>query len=57
VVEAAPSAFSPAGEEAVAALIALGESRPDAERKVGLVIKRVGEVDDPETIVNAAFGG
>lgn len=57
VVEAAPSAFSPAGEEAVAALIALGESRPDAERKVGLVLKRVGEIDDPEAIVNAAFGG
>lgn len=46
-----------AAEEALAALMALGETRPDAERKVRAAVDRVGEDADAERLVNAVFGG
>lgn len=36
------SRLNPVGEEAVAALVALGESRPEAERRVLLALERAG---------------
>lgn len=49
-------ATGPAGE-AVSALMALGESRPDASRKVEIVLGRLGQDADTDTIVQAVFAG
>lgn len=51
-----PSRLPPAAQEAVAALLALGESRPDAERKVAAAMARAGAVADTNELVNAVFG-
>lgn len=51
-----PSRLPPAAEEALAALIALGESRPDAERKVQTAMSKAGPDADANQLVNAVFG-
>ena len=43
--------------EAVAALMSLGESRPEAARKVEIVLTRLGKDADTDTIVQAVFAG
>lgn len=43
--------------EAVSALMALGESRPEAARKVEIVLGRLGQDADTDTIVQAVFAG
>lgn len=43
--------------EAVSALMSLGESRPEAARKVEIVLSRLGEDADTDTIVQAVFAG
>ena len=52
-----PRAMGGAAGEAVAALIALGETRGEAERKVGLAMNRVGADSGVDEIVSAVFGG
>ena len=44
-------------EEAIAALIALGETRPDAERKVRAAILRNAGLKTADQILAAAYGG
>lgn len=53
---AGAGAFSPTGEEAIAALLALGESRPDAERKVAAAQESAGQDADAQTLIDAVFG-
>lgn len=43
--------------EAVAALLALGETRPDAERMVAKALRRDPKLATPEAIVQAAYAG
>lgn len=52
-----PRAMGGAAGEAVAALMALGETRGEAERKVGLVMGKVGEDSEVDEIVSAVFAG
>jgi len=47
----------PAAVEAVAALVALGEQRANAEQKVQMVLGRVDSDADVDTIVGAVFSG
>jgi holliday junction DNA helicase RuvA len=47
----------PAAIEAVAALVALGEQRVNAEQKVQMVLGRVDSQADVDTIVGAVFAG
>lgn len=51
-----PSRLPPAAEEAVAALLALGETRADAERKVGVAMTKAGDAADAGELVNTVFG-
>lgn len=46
-----------AAVEAIAALVALGEQRSNAEQKVQTVMSRVDSSADVDTIVNAVFAG
>jgi holliday junction DNA helicase RuvA len=46
-----------AASEAVETLVALGETRSEAERKVDLAIARDAELADAAEIVSSAFGG
>lgn len=46
-----------AAEEAVAALVALGETPQNAERKVQTAVGRLGHVPTADEIVAAVFGG
>ncbi|MGQ0627000.1 MAG: Holliday junction branch migration protein RuvA [Phycisphaerales bacterium] len=46
---------APAIEDAIAALCGLGESRPDAERKVARAMERSGPLETPDAIVAAVF--
>lgn len=46
-----------AAEEAVLALMALGQTRTEAERKIASAATRVGEEADTDALVAAAFGG
>jgi holliday junction DNA helicase RuvA len=52
-----PARLPPAAQEAVAALLALGESRPDAERKVAVAMSRAGTDADANQLIGAVFGG
>jgi len=47
----------PAAVEAIAALVALGEQRANAEQKVQMVLGRVDSDADVDTIVGAVFAG
>lgn len=49
------SGLSPAAAEAVEALVALGQTRPEAERRVVLVVQRDGGLDSAEAIIAATF--
>ncbi|MEM9372323.1 MAG: Holliday junction branch migration protein RuvA [Planctomycetota bacterium] len=51
-----PSRFAPAAEEAVAALLALGETRHEAERKIGAAVDQAGGDADTQTLIDAVFG-
>ncbi|MFK7885136.1 MAG: Holliday junction branch migration protein RuvA [Phycisphaerales bacterium] len=51
-----PSRLPPAAEEAVAALLALGETRADAERKVEIAMGKAGLNADTNQLVRAIFG-
>ena len=46
-----------AAEEAVSALVALGETRLDAERMVRAALTRHRGLTSPDQIVAAAYGG
>lgn len=50
-----PARLPPAAEEALAALIALGDARPDAERKVQLALSKAGPDADANQLVNTVF--
>ncbi|MBO6514238.1 MAG: hypothetical protein JJ974_09775 [Phycisphaerales bacterium] len=52
-----PALISGPASEAVSALMALGESRPEASRKVEIVLGRLGQDADTDTIVQAVFAG
>jgi len=52
-----PRAMGGAAGEAVAALMALGETRGEAERKVSLAIGKVGADSEVDEIVSAVFAG
>jgi len=52
-----PTFASGPAAEAVYALMSLGESRPDAARKVEIVLGRLGQDADTDTIVQAVFAG
>ncbi len=52
-----PSRLPPAAQEALAALLALGESRPDAERKVHTALAKAGADADANELIGAVFGG
>ncbi|MCA9287494.1 MAG: hypothetical protein KDA05_02850 [Phycisphaerales bacterium] len=45
-----------AAEEAVLALMALGQTRGEAERQIAAAAGRVGQEADTDTLVSAAFG-
>ncbi|MEZ6234178.1 MAG: Holliday junction branch migration protein RuvA [Phycisphaerales bacterium] len=45
-----------AAEEAVLALMALGQTRAEAERQIAAAAARVGQEADTHTLVSAAFG-
>lgn len=55
-VEVKPVRLTPAGDEAVAALIALGEPRPEAERRVARALERRPSADSVEAILAAVYG-
>jgi len=62
IIEPASRASSPSPapgppSEAVAALVALGETRADAERRVEDAIRVLGAEAETDTIVRAVFGG
>ena len=52
-----PTFASGPASEAVSALMALGESRVEAARKVEIVLGRLGQDADTDTIVQAVFAG
>tara|TARA_R110000737_G_scaffold2923_16_gene9871 strand:+ start:126965 stop:127612 length:648 start_codon:yes stop_codon:yes gene_type:complete len=52
-----PAFASGPASEAVSALMSLGESRPEASRKVEIVLGRLGQDADTDTIVQAVFAG
>jgi len=52
-----PAFTSGPASEAVYALMSLGESRPEAARKVEIVLGRLGQDADTDTIVQAVFAG
>lgn len=52
-----PAFVSGPAAEAVSALMSLGESRPEAARKVEIVLGRLGQDADTDTIVQAVFAG
>ncbi|MFK7759159.1 MAG: Holliday junction branch migration protein RuvA [Phycisphaerales bacterium] len=52
-----PTFASGPAAEAVSALMSLGETRPDASRKVEIVLSRIGPDADTDTIVQAVFAG
>jgi holliday junction DNA helicase RuvA len=52
-----PAFTSGPAAEAVSALMSLGESRPEAARKVEIVLGRLGKDADTDTIVQAVFAG
>ncbi|MEM1328935.1 MAG: Holliday junction branch migration protein RuvA [Planctomycetota bacterium] len=54
VSEPKPPAAGPAAE-AISALVALGQTRPEAERLIALAIERLGEDADSGALVEAAF--
>jgi Holliday junction resolvasome RuvABC DNA-binding subunit len=54
---AAGPAASSSSEEAVATLVALGETRMDAERMVRTALTRNRALTTPDQIVAAAYGG
>ncbi len=59
-LEASASGEMPAStpmEEAMAALVALGETRADAERKVHAAVRRNGSLKTTDAILAAAVGG
>lgn len=56
-VEVKPVRLSSAGDEAVAALIALGEGRADAERKVSQALSRTPDAASVEAILAAVYTG
>lgn len=49
------SGLAPAAAEAVEALVALGQTRPEAERRVVLVVQRDSGLDSAEAIIAATF--
>lgn len=49
------SRLAPAAAEAVEALVALGQTRPEAERRVVLVVQRDAGLDSAESIIAATF--
>ena len=51
-----PSRLPPAAEEAVAALLALGETRVDAERKIGVALSKAGGDADTQSLIDAVYG-
>jgi holliday junction DNA helicase RuvA len=55
--EAAAAPVTSASELAISALVALGETRPDAERKVRAAILRDRSLKTTDQIVAAAYGG
>lgn len=56
-VEIKPVRLSRAGDEAVAALIALGEARAEAERKVSQALSRAPDAASVEAILAAVYAG
>ena len=52
-----PSRLPPAAQEAVAALLALGETRADAERKVETAMTKAGTDADTNALIGTVFGG
>lgn len=48
---------TPAEQEAVDALVALGEQRPEAERKVAKAAAKLGSAATSDRLVQAVFGG
>jgi Holliday junction DNA helicase RuvA len=52
-----PSTMSGAASEAVAALMALGEQRNEAERKVSIACTKLGGEPDVDAIVSVIFAG
>ena len=52
-----PTFSSGPAAEAVAALMSLGETRPEAARKVEIALSRTGQDADTDTIVQAVFAG
>ncbi len=55
--EVKPIGQGKAAEEAVAALVALGETPQNAERKVQTAVARLGQAPSADEIVAAVFGG
>jgi len=49
------SRLAPAAAEAVEALVALGQTRPEAERRVVLVVQRDAGLESAEAIIAATF--
>jgi Holliday junction DNA helicase RuvA len=56
IIEPRRPTMPPAAEEALAALMALGDARPDAERKVQLALSKAGPNADANQLVSAVFG-
>ena len=54
---AAGVAITGPAEEAIAALITLGETRPEAERKVRAAILKDGGLKTADQILAATYGG
>ncbi len=52
-----PGSLPPAAQEAIAALLALGETRAEAERKVAAAAYRAGSSADAQSLINAVFSG
>ena len=51
-------AFGPAGTEAVEVLVALGDTRPEAERKVEAALRRGGpRLETADAVLAAVYGG
>lgn len=57
-VKSAVAGLGPAAEDAVAALVALGQQRTEAEQAVAIALQRAGKpLTDVNTIVAAVFAG
>jgi holliday junction DNA helicase RuvA len=58
-IEPLPSRLPPVVQDAIAALCALGETRPDAERKVQLAMERLNgaEIKTADTLIAAVYSG